>query len=67
MTLPSDPGAVFVGLVLEDPRVAEGSFGGAEWAACERCGGTGWASFPDPFLDGDLIDAACPCGAGPAR
>lgn len=52
MTLPSDPGAVFVGLVLEDPR-----------PACELCGGTGWASFPDPFLDGDLIEAACPCAA----
>lgn len=51
MILPSDPGAIVVGLVLEDPE------------SCELCGGTGWASFPDPFLDGDLIEAVCPCAA----
>lgn len=51
MILPSDPGVIVVGLVLEDP------------APCDLCAGTGWASFPDPFLDGDLLEAACPCGA----
>lgn len=51
MILPSDPGVIVVGLGLEDPE------------PCELCGGSGWASFPDPFLDGDLIEAACPCAA----
>lgn len=50
--LPTDAGAIVVGLVLEDP------------SSCDLCGGTGWASFGDPFVGGDLIEAACPCGAG---
>jgi hypothetical protein len=27
---------------------------------CDLCAGTGWASYPDPFFDGALIDARCP-------
>jgi hypothetical protein len=27
---------------------------------CEMCSGTGWASYPDPFFGGALIDARCP-------
>lgn len=30
-------------------------------APCDLCGGTGWASYPDPFFGGALIDARCPC------
>lgn len=27
---------------------------------CDLCAGTGWATYPDPFLGGALIDARCP-------
>lgn len=27
---------------------------------CPLCEGTGWASYPDPFFGGALIDARCP-------
>jgi rubredoxin len=34
---------------------------------CDVCDGTGWANYPDPFLDGALIDARCPnCAASSA-
>lgn len=56
MILPTDAGAVVIGLVLDDPA-----------PACELCGDTGRATFADPFLDGGLIDAACPCGGTPVH
>lgn len=31
--------------------------GGGE---CPDCGGTGWASFTDPFIGGGTLAAACP-------
>lgn len=27
---------------------------------CDLCAGTGWASYPDPFFGGALVDARCP-------
>lgn len=28
--------------------------------SCDLCEGTGWVSFPDPFLNGALIEGRCP-------
>lgn len=55
MILPTDAGVIVIGLGLEDPE------------PCELCGGSGIASFPDPFFDGDLLDSVCPCGASEAQ
>lgn len=27
---------------------------------CELCGGTGWASVPDPLFNGAMVDCRCP-------
>lgn len=48
--LPTDHGVIVIGVMLNEPP-----------PPCDLCGGTGWASFTDPFLDGDLLEAACPC------